>query len=75
MDSSAKTTMPKLLRVPLYTHTLEEMFGTLKRLDGLKYLVCLVEDAEDVWLMTLGDVTLERINWLLDRGKISVHSG
>jgi hypothetical protein len=62
-----------LLRVPQRMPTREMLVGTLEKLEGVENLVVLVEDAEGVWLMHEGNTALERINWMLDRAKLTIH--
>jgi hypothetical protein len=64
-----------LLRVPKRMPTREMLVGTLQKLEGVENVLVVVEDAEGVWLMHEGDTTLESLNWMLDRAKITIHGG
>ena len=64
---------PKLLRVPVRCQSKDMIFGTIKQLDNIQNLVVLLEDEEGVWLMIEHGITLERINWMLDRAKSIIH--
>ena len=68
-------TEPRLLKVPKRVHSREELLGTIAKLEGVENLVALIEDEAGVWLMVVDGTTSERINWLLDRGKLLLHSG
>ena len=62
-----------LLRVPRRLPTREMLVGTLNNLEGVENIVVVVEDAVGVWIMHEGDTTRERINWMLDRAKFTIH--
>jgi hypothetical protein len=62
-----------LLRVPKRLPTREMLIGTLEKLEGVENVVVLVEDDVGVWIMHVGDTPLERINWMLDRAKFTIH--
>jgi len=62
-----------LLRVPKRMPTREMLVGTLEKLEGIKNLLAVVEDESGIWIMHEGETTLERINWMLDRAKITIH--
>jgi hypothetical protein len=58
-----------LLRVPQRMPTREMLVGTLEKLEVV------VEDEAGIWVMHEGDTTLERLNWMLDRAKITINEG
>jgi hypothetical protein len=62
-----------LLRVPRRLPTREMLVGTLEKLEAVENIVVLVEDGDGVWIMHVGDTPLERINWMLDRAKLTIH--
>jgi hypothetical protein len=66
-------TVIKLARLPDRVHTLDEMFGAVKQIDGMVSIIVLVEDGSGVVTMTLDGTTAERMNWMLDRAKILLH--
>lgn len=70
MQSAEKT--PKLLRVPHQCRSREMLLGTIAKLDDVENMVVLVLDEEGIWLLHDG-ATSERINWMLDRGKLNLH--
>lgn len=63
----------KLLRIPAKVRTLAELCGVISQCDGLEHIVVLIEDGDGTWAMTLDGATAERMNWMLDRGKLLVH--
>lgn len=62
-----------LLRIPNRMPTRAMLVGTLEKLEGAENIVVLVEDSAGVWIMHEGDTSLERINWMLDRAKLTIH--
>lgn len=63
----------KLLRVPIRMPTREMLIGTLQKLEGIINIIVLIEDDAGIWIMQEGDVTLERMNWMIDRAKKIIH--
>jgi hypothetical protein len=53
--------------------TREMLIGTLERLSEPCDIVVVARDAEGLTLAYVDGITLERINWLLDRAKIILH--
>ena len=73
-EDAAQLPKPKMLRVPVKTKTREMLMGTLEKIENVKTLLVVIEeDDEGVWLLFEDDVTLERMNWMLDRAKRMVH--
>ena len=64
-----------LLRVPKRMPTRAMLVGTLEKLEDVQNLLVVVEDEAGIWIMHEGDTTLERLNWMLDRAKITIHEG
>jgi hypothetical protein len=73
MTEATNPSTPKMLRVPQRMPTREMLIGTLSKLQDVQHIVVLVEDDAGVWMMHECDLTLERINWMLDRGKVLIH--
>ena len=65
--------MTKLLRVPQRMPTREMLIGTLQQLEGVQNILVVVEDDEGCWIMHEKDITLERLNWMVDRAKRMIH--
>lgn len=63
----------KLLRVPKRIPTREMLIGTLEKLEDVQSILVIVEDAEGCWIMQEADITLERMNWMVDRAKMMIH--
>jgi Cu2+-containing amine oxidase len=63
----------RIARVPSRIHTLDELLGTLRQLEKVENVVCVVEDDTGIWTLHLDHATRERINWMLDRAKIMLH--
>ena len=66
--------MAKLLRVPRTCHTKEMLLGTVAQLEDVQNIVVIIEDCEGVWTLMLDGTTAERINWMLDRAKLTLHN-
>lgn len=65
--------MHKLLRVPQRMPTREMLIGTLQKLENVQNILVIIEDDEGTWIMQEGNVTLERMNWMIDRAKRILH--
>jgi len=59
---------------PKRVHSLDEMFGTISKIENVENVICIVETDEGYRLMVIDGVTQERVNWLLDCGKRILHS-
>lgn len=63
----------KLGRVPDRVHSLEELFGAVAQMDVVESIVVVVLDPEGCTTLTIDGTTAERMNWMLDRAKHSLH--
>ena len=72
------TSRPKLLRVPSRLKSRAMFIGTLANLptvdEGTEFIVIALDEG-GCWLMMEDGITAERINWMLDRAKHSLHDG
>ena len=63
----------KLGRVPDKVRTLDELFGAVRMVQNIQNVVMIVEDDGGVTTMVVHGTTMERMNWLLDRAKRTLH--